>query len=134
MTTSWPETKLAERRARPSGLAVVAAIYVAGWVGSIVVTLVVRALGVTSLAGALAGSDLWWQLASALVAGIVLPHVVEAFTGEIISYGGPIIATLAGGFVTIALELVVGPNGLYVSGPLGYVLSLATIPALIVSY
>ncbi len=133
MTASWEESRLDETRGGPSPGGVLGAIYLSGWIGGIATIFVVHAFDSVG-AGGLEGSGLWWQLASALVAGMVLPHLVELFTGAIVYSGGCVIAMLAGGIVSVVMQLLLGPARLYIPGPLGYALSLSTIPWLAVCY
>jgi hypothetical protein len=143
VSSGWEDRPAHRDRLGPSVVSTVAAIYIAGWIGSLATsmfvmsTIAVRSAGGGNIAGPTGGADVvWLQLVAAFVAGAALPHVLEALTGAVISYGGAVIATLAGAAVGVALYVLL-PGGLSAAaapGLLGLVLSLSTIPSLFVSY
>ncbi|HUO73423.1 MAG TPA: hypothetical protein VMU39_21820 [Solirubrobacteraceae bacterium] len=120
----------------PSTAAVLTAIYASGWVGGFAVTSVVYVTNAVT-DGSLAGpSDIsvWSVLASALAAGLALPHVLAWLSPSSISARGAMIAMLAGGLFDIVAGALVPVERLAFPGALGLVLSVTTIPWLFVCY
>jgi hypothetical protein len=132
-TVGWDEPDAAERGPSPNALSVVVAIYLSGWIGSFGIVLFDTVAGNAGARG-VSQSDLLTFLLAAFIGGVALPHVLEATTGEVGSYGGCVIAMLAGELVRAVLTAVVGLDQLMLPGALGFVVSLATIPWLASCY
>ena len=136
--SEWDAPRLrARRRAEPSATGVVVSIYLAGWIGGAVFFVLSGPLRLAvqpqGIGGAFAGQFVW-IFGAAIASGVVLPHVLESLTGEYdVSYGGSVAAMVAGELVSFAVELAF-PHVYFLPLPIGFLVSLGTLPSLFVSY
>jgi hypothetical protein len=135
VTETWERTPL--RKYDPSRLPAfptLLAIYLSGLIGGAVTLFVFRML--LTLTTSLGFRDeAWIVLLPSVVAGMLLPRILEALSGGVIvSHGAAVIAMLAGGVFSFVATMAVTALRIGVPAPLGLVISPVTIPWLLVSF